>query len=87
MGNKAMDRDTLRAIQTPLKEKYLADPEAAVITMKAQGVLGEENITCAVNTPRALVKAGLHRQQAETARQLVLEICYSKHWLLVLGSL
>ena len=60
MGDEVMDRDTLRAIQTPLKEKYLADPKAAVITLKAQGVLGEENITCAVDTPRALVEAGLH---------------------------
>ena len=55
-----MDRDTLRATQTPLKEKYLTDPEAALITLKAQGVLGEERITCAVDTPRALVEAGLH---------------------------
>lgn len=55
----AMHRDELRAIQTPLKERYRSDPAAAVITLKAEGQLGE-GVACSVATGRALVEAGLH---------------------------
>jgi uncharacterized OsmC-like protein len=55
-----MDRDELRAIQAPIKERYRAEPQAAVITLKAEGSLDEENIACSVATGRALVDAGLH---------------------------
>lgn len=54
-----MNIDELRALQAPLKEKYRADPTAAVITLKAQGRIGE-GITCRVQTGQALVEAGLH---------------------------
>jgi uncharacterized OsmC-like protein len=54
-----MNAEELRALQTPLKERYREHPEAAVITLKAEGRLGEE-ITCKVDTGRALVEAGLH---------------------------
>ena len=54
-----MNADDLRRVQTPLKDKYRAEPEAAVITLKAQGRIGE-GITCRVETGRALVEAGLH---------------------------
>jgi uncharacterized OsmC-like protein len=54
-----MDADQLRALQAPLKEQYRSDPEAAVITLRANGRLGE-GITCKVETGRALVSAGLH---------------------------
>ena len=54
-----MNTEELRAIQTPLKEKYRETPEAAVITLKAQGQLGE-GIACKVETGKALVEAGLH---------------------------
>ncbi|HEX7045334.1 MAG TPA: OsmC family protein [Burkholderiales bacterium] len=54
-----MNRDELRAIQAPLKERYRADPEAAVITLRAEGALGE-GVACNVETSRALVEAGLH---------------------------
>jgi uncharacterized OsmC-like protein len=54
-----MDADQLRALQAPLKEKYRSDPEAAVVTLRANGRLGE-GITCKVETGRALVSAGLH---------------------------
>jgi uncharacterized OsmC-like protein len=49
----------LRALQTPLKERYRADPDAARITLEAHGRLGE-GITCSVETARAVVAAGLH---------------------------
>ncbi len=54
-----MNRDELRATQQPLKEQYKSSPEAAFITLRATGALGE-NVTCSVETGRALVEAGLH---------------------------
>ena len=54
-----MDRDELRAVQAPLKEKYRGDPGAALITLSATGTL-DEGITCSVQTGRAIAKAGLH---------------------------
>ena len=54
-----METDALKALQQPLKDRYRAEPETAVVTLRADGVLGED-ITCSVQTGRALVEAGLH---------------------------
>jgi len=54
-----MDSDTFRAIQAPIKDRYHSTPEAAQITLKAEGRLGE-GVTCKVQTGKALVEAGLH---------------------------
>ena len=54
-----MNRDELRALQQPLKEQYKTDPNAAMITLRATGALGDD-VTCSVETGRALVEAGLH---------------------------
>ena len=54
-----MNADELRAIQAPLKERYRAEPQAAVVTLHAEGNLGE-GIICRVDTGRSLVEAGLH---------------------------
>ena len=54
-----MNADELRALQAPLKDRYRAEPEAALLTLRAQGELGA-GITCKVATGRALVEAGLH---------------------------
>ncbi len=54
-----MERDELRTIQAPLKERYERDPESAVVTLAADGELGE-GISCSVRTGRALAEAGLH---------------------------
>jgi uncharacterized OsmC-like protein len=54
-----MEREELRAIQTPLKERYERAPEAALVTLKASGSLGE-GVSCSVDTGRALAEAGLH---------------------------
>jgi uncharacterized OsmC-like protein len=54
-----VERDELRAIQEPLKERYRGDPEAALITLSAEGTLGE-GISCSVATGRAVAEAGLH---------------------------
>jgi uncharacterized OsmC-like protein len=55
-----MDKEALRALQTPIKEKYRADPGAAIITLKAQGSIDELAIACKVETGRGLAVAGLH---------------------------
>jgi uncharacterized OsmC-like protein len=55
-----MDRDQLRATQRPLKERYRSAPEAALITLRAEGALDEGEIACSVATGRELVRAGLH---------------------------
>src|SRR5215467_7885065 len=54
-----MTGDELRALQTPLKERYRVDPEAGLITLKAEGRIGE-GVTCSIQTGKALVEAGLH---------------------------
>src|SRR5436305_11705133 len=55
-----MDAAALRAQQAPHKERYKREPEAAVITLKAQGSIDEAKIACKVETARALAVAGLH---------------------------
>jgi len=55
-----MNADELRALQAPLKARYREEPASAKVTLSAQGLLGEESITCKVSTGRALVEAGLH---------------------------
>ena len=55
-----MDAQALRAMQAPIKDRYKADPQTAVITLKAHGTLDDSNIACKVETGRALAVAGLH---------------------------
>ena len=64
-----MDADELRALQAPLKSRYRDHPDAAVITLEAAGTLGDEGITCSVETGRALVEAGLHPATGGTGAQ------------------
>jgi uncharacterized OsmC-like protein len=54
-----MNAEQLKALQTPLKAKYRENPTAAVVTLRAQGRIGE-GIACRVETGKALVEAGLH---------------------------
>ena len=55
-----MEQADLKAAQAPLKERYRAEPEAARVTLRAEGRLGEAEVSCRVDTGRALVEAGLH---------------------------
>jgi len=55
-----MKTDELRSLQAPLKARYRDAPEAALVTLRAAGRLGDEAIACKVSTGRALVEAGLH---------------------------
>jgi uncharacterized OsmC-like protein len=54
-----MKAEELRSVQTPLKERYRVTPDAARITLRAQGRLGE-GVSCKIETGKALVVAGLH---------------------------
>jgi uncharacterized OsmC-like protein len=54
-----MNAAQLKALQAPIKERYKKDPAAAVVTLRAEGRIGE-GIACRVDTGKALVEAGLH---------------------------
>jgi uncharacterized OsmC-like protein len=54
-----MNTEELRAIQAPLKDRYRETPQAALVTLRAQGRAGE-GVSCRVETGKALVEAGLH---------------------------
>src|SRR3954449_11663800 len=54
-----MDAQTLKRLQAPLKERYRAEPESALVTLRATGEL-TEGISCSVDTGRAIAEAGLH---------------------------
>ena len=64
-----MDAENLRALQAPLKEKYKADAQSAVVTLFAQGDISGEGLACKVSTSRALVEAGLHPATGGTGTQ------------------
>ena len=55
-----MDSAELKAAQAPLKARYREEPGAALVTLRAEGTLGDESVSCSVSTGRALVEAGLH---------------------------
>jgi uncharacterized OsmC-like protein len=55
-----VDREQLRAIQGPIKERYRVEPDAALFTLSAEGRLDEQEIACSVHVGSALVEAGLH---------------------------
>src|SRR4029453_5294299 len=54
-----MTPDEIKALQAPIKSRYKTEPEAARITLRAEGKLGE-GVSCSVETGRALVAGGLH---------------------------
>jgi uncharacterized OsmC-like protein len=55
-----MKAGELRTLQAPLKARYREEPTGALVTLSARGKLGDENLTCKVETGKALVEAGLH---------------------------
>jgi len=54
-----MDSAELKSLQAPIKERYRQEPKTALVTLRAQGKIGE-GVTCNVATGKALVEAGLH---------------------------
>jgi len=63
-----MDADALKSLQAPIKARYRDDPNAAVITLKAEGDIGE-GLSCSVATSRAMIEAGLHPASGGTGMQ------------------
>jgi uncharacterized OsmC-like protein len=55
-----MNAEELREVQAPLKDRYRSTPDAAVVTLRAEGSLSDTEVSCSVATGRALVEAGLH---------------------------
>jgi uncharacterized OsmC-like protein len=64
-----VEQEQLRAVQAPLKERYEEDPEAALVTLSADGTLGE-GISCSLRTGQALAEAGLHPATGGDGTQL-----------------
>jgi uncharacterized OsmC-like protein len=54
-----MDASALKEMQAPFKQRYREQAGAAMITLKAEGTIGE-GVSCKVSTGGALVEAGLH---------------------------
>ncbi len=55
-----MDAAELQARQAPVKERFRADPSAALISLRATGELGSREASCSVDVGRQVVEAGLH---------------------------
>ncbi|HEY7949420.1 MAG TPA: OsmC family protein [Solirubrobacterales bacterium] len=64
-----MEREQLREVQAPLKERYREEPAAAIVTLEASGELGE-GVSCSVQTGRAIAEAGLHPASGGDGSQL-----------------
>ena len=54
-----MTADELKSLQAPLKTQYRERPETALVTLQAEGRIGE-NITCQIETGKSCLAAGLH---------------------------
>ena len=65
-----MESTELRALQAPLKDQYRAEPDSAVVTLRAQGTLDDQHVACKVETGRALAIAGLHPASGGTGAEL-----------------
>ena len=75
-----MDANALRALQAPLKERYKQDPDAAVVTLKAQGTIDDARVACKVETGRALSIAGLHPATGGTGSRSARATCCWRRW-------
>jgi uncharacterized OsmC-like protein len=64
-----VEREQIREVQAPLKERYREDPAAALVTLSASGELGE-GVSCSVQTGRTIAEAGLHPASGGDGSQL-----------------
>src|SRR6202171_2647380 len=55
-----MNADEIRSLQAPIKKRYRERPESALVTLRAEGRIGE-GVTCKLETGKGLVEAGLHQ--------------------------
>ena len=74
-----MKAEELRSLQAPLKERYREEPSAALVTLRAQGRVGE-GIAVESQTQKTLTEAGLHRPRGATACWPAQATCCSKRW-------
>ncbi|OLT14452.1 peroxiredoxin [Pseudonocardia sp. CNS-139] len=65
-----MDASALKALQAPLKDRYRRDPDAALVTLRADGDLDGTGVACRVRTASALAEAGLHPATGGDGSQL-----------------
>ena len=77
-----MNAEELRALQAPLKERYRAEPATAVVTLRAEGKLGED-LTCRVDTGRASSKRDFIPRRAVAAPRHAPVTCFSRRSLRV----
>src|SRR5437773_5799738 len=54
-----MNADELRSLQAPLKAQYREHTETALVTLRAEGRIGE-NVICKIETGKAQVEVGRH---------------------------
>ncbi len=75
-----MNAEQLRALQAPLKQTYRDHPGVALVTLRASGRLGDEAVSCRLETGKALVDAGLHPATGGDGSFASLwATCYSSH--------
>ena len=55
-----MNAKEIRTLQAPLKERYREQPATARVTLRAEGHIGDGDVTCKVTTGKGPVTAGLH---------------------------
>jgi len=55
-----MNSADLRAKQAPFKSQYRDNPESALVTLRAVGVLNVDDVTCRLNLHPTPANAGLH---------------------------
>src|SRR5207237_533744 len=70
MDAAASNAAALKDVQGPLKARYRDDPDAALVTLKADGELDGSGIACRVTTATALAEAGLHPATGGDGTQL-----------------
>jgi len=55
-----MDAEQLKALQTPIKQRYRDEQESAVVNLQSKGTLDPSTLMCRVATGGGEVAAGLH---------------------------
>ena len=71
----------LRSIQSPLKLSYREKPEAALVTLRAQGRISA-GVSCKIETGKARFRPDCIRPQAETGKVPARATCCWKLWSL-----
>ncbi|HXD45737.1 MAG TPA: OsmC family protein [Pseudolabrys sp.] len=65
-----MDIEAFRNGQGPIRDRYKADADAALLTLKARGTPDASTVTCKVETGRGLAVAGIHQKVGGSGREL-----------------